>query len=100
MTLRRFLAALVCALVCAVTLVWLHCQYIHQCYRLEELRQEGEQLAAACSALDARVSQLHQPHLVAQRIETMQLGLVSPFEEIPGLEPIRVAQAGVLTRAE
>jgi len=100
MSLRRFLVVLVSVLVCAVTLVWLHCQYIHQSYRLEELRQEGVQLAAACAALDAGVSQLRQPHLVAQRVATMQLGLVSPFEEFPGLEPIRVAQVGVLTGAQ
>jgi len=93
MPLRRYLVVLACVLVCAVTLVWLHCQYIHQCYRLDELRREGAELAAACDALDARVSELRQPHVLAKRIETMKLSLVSPFERAPVLEPVRVAQA-------
>jgi hypothetical protein len=94
MTARRFLILLVFVFGWAMLLVWLHCQYIHQCYRLEELRREAGQLSAASTALDVRVSQLRQPHLVARRVETMQLGLVSPFEELPGVEPVRVAQAG------
>jgi hypothetical protein len=93
MTARRFLTLLVLVFGWAMLLVWLHCQYIHQCYRLEELHQEARQLTAARAALDVRVSELRQPHLIARRVETMQLGLVSPFEELPGVEPVRVAQA-------
>jgi cell division protein FtsL len=95
MTARRFLILLVLVFGWAMLLVWLHCQYIHQCYRLEELHQEARQLSAAYRALDVQVSQLRQPHLVVRRVATMQLGLVSPFEELPGTQPVRVAQAGV-----
>ena len=95
MTARRFLVLLAFVLVWAVMVVWLHCQHIHQCYRLEELLQEGERLAAEHTALDARVSQLRQPHLLAQRVTTMHLGLVSPFETSPEVDEIRVAQAGL-----
>lgn len=94
MTARRFLILLVFVFGWAMLLVWLHCQYIHRCYRLEELRRESGQLSAASAALDVRVSQLRQPHLVARRVGSMQLGLVSPFEQLPGTEPVRVAQAG------
>jgi len=100
MTARRFLVLLAFVLVWAVVLVWLHCQHIHQCYRLEELLGEGEQLAASYAALDARVSHLRQPYLVAQRVGTMQLGLVSRFEEPSGAEPFSVAQVGVLSGVE
>jgi hypothetical protein len=93
MTARRFLILLVLVFGWAMLLVWLHCQYIRQCYRLEELHQEARQLTAAYAALDVRVSELRQPHLVARRVETMQLGLVSPFEELPGVATVRVAQA-------
>jgi len=96
MTARRFLVLLAFVLVWAVAVVWLHCQYIHQCYRLEELLSEGEQLSASYASLDARVSRLRQPHLLAQRVASMQLGLVSPFEESLGVEAVSVAQVGVL----
>jgi len=96
MTLRRFLAVLLCVLACAVSLVWLHCRYIHCCYRLSDLQGQGTELAATCAALDARVSQLRQPHLVARRVESWQLGLVSAFEELPAEEPVRLAQVGLV----
>ena len=97
MTARRFLVLLASVLVWAVVVVWLHCQYIHQCYSLEELLSEGERLTASYATLDARVSHLRQPHLLAQRVGSMQLGLVSPFEESLGVEPVSVAQVGVLS---
>jgi hypothetical protein len=81
-------------LACAVTLVWLHCQSIHQCYRLDRLRREAARLEATCEALDARVSRLRQPHLLAARLETMKLSLVSPFDERPEQQPVRLAQVG------
>jgi len=93
MTARRFLILLVLVFGWAMLLVWLHCQYIHQCYRLEELHQEARQLSAACTVADVAVTRLRQPHVVARRAETMQLGLVSPFEALPGTQPVRVAQA-------
>jgi hypothetical protein len=61
---------------------------------VEELRRDARQLSAAAAALDVRVSELRQPYLVARRVETMQLGLVSPFEVLPGTETVRVAQVG------
>jgi len=100
MTARRFLVMLMCVFVWAVVLVWLHCQYIRQCYRLEDLRQERERLAAACRAVDARVSRLSQPQLVARRLAAMQVVLVSPYEEVPEGRAVSVAQVGVLSGTE
>jgi hypothetical protein len=94
---RRYLAILGCVVACAVALVWLHCQYIHQCYRLDELRQGAAELRARCDAFDARVSELRQPHALAERMEVMRLSLVSPFDQAPGLDPVRVAQVDATT---
>ena len=98
MTPRRFVVMLLVALACAVTLVWLHCQHIHLCYRIDELRQENDELAGRCVTLDARVSYLRQPYLLAQRVETMQLQLVGQFEELPPAATVQLARAGDLRR--
>lgn len=107
MTPRRFVVMLLVALSCAVILVWLHCQQVHLCYRIDELRRENEQLTAACVVLDARSSHLRQPHLLAQRVDSMQLGLVGQFEEVPALvlagsstSSIQLAHAGSPTAVE
>lgn len=100
MTARRFLVMLLCVFVWAVMLVWLHYQFIRQSYRLEDLRQERERLTAARTTLDARVSRLSQPHLVARRLVAMEVVLVSPFEEAPETGAVRVAQVGVLRATE
>ena len=85
MTPRRFAVMLLVALACAVSLVWLHCQNVHLCYRIDEVRQDNEQLAAAYVTLDARASQLRQPHLLARRVDSMQLGMVGQFEALPAV---------------
>ncbi len=100
MTPRRFVVMLLFTLACAVALVWLHCQEVHLCYRIDELREEGDRLTADCARLDARVSHLSQPHLLAQRVETMQLGMVSRFEELPPVTgSVQLVAVGDLTEA-